>query len=264
MSRCCTGRPGRRPRVGWGRSEPSIVEGRLPCRSKPIGSAGTHSEAAAPGHQLGGVRCEFTGPGSLTVWFTAEAIEVWRAEPRTGRGGQPRYSRLAITTALTLRAVFGLAQRQTEGLIGSLPATARPRSPGAGSQHPEPPSRDAGGAAIAVQLRFGARASAGGQHWPAAVRTRRVADREARQPDAPVVAQTPRWCGADTGRIVASALTDHNADDGSQVGPLLDQVPGPLASFTADGAYDRDDVYAEVAARHPDVDISCRRARARS
>jgi hypothetical protein len=35
-------------------------------------------------------------------------------------GGQPRYSALAITTALTLRAVFRLAQRQIEGLIASL------------------------------------------------------------------------------------------------------------------------------------------------
>src|SRR5918912_1655132 len=58
--------------------------------------------------------------GSLTVWFCAEAIEAWRAEPRTGRGGQPRYSALAIATALTLRAVFRLALRQTEGLIGSI------------------------------------------------------------------------------------------------------------------------------------------------
>ena len=32
--------------------------------------------------------------------------------------------------------------------------------------------------------------------------------------------------------------------------PLLDQVDVPVASFTGDGAYDRDDVYAEVAARH--------------
>ena len=30
--------------------------------------------------------------GSLTVWFTAEAVEAWKAEPRIGRGGQPRYS----------------------------------------------------------------------------------------------------------------------------------------------------------------------------
>ncbi len=58
--------------------------------------------------------------GSLTVWFTAEAVAAWRAEARTTRGGQPRYSALAITTALTLRAVFRLALRQTEGLIGSI------------------------------------------------------------------------------------------------------------------------------------------------
>ena len=58
--------------------------------------------------------------GSLTVWFTDEAIQAWAAEPRTTRGGQPWYSALAILTALTLRAVFRLAFRQTEGLIGSL------------------------------------------------------------------------------------------------------------------------------------------------
>ncbi len=43
--------------------------------------------------------------GSLTVWFTDAAIAAWKAEPRTTRGGQPRYSSLAITVALTLRAV---------------------------------------------------------------------------------------------------------------------------------------------------------------
>src|SRR3954462_10399000 len=58
--------------------------------------------------------------GSLTVWFTEEAIVAWRAEPRTTRGGHPWYSELTILTALTLRAVFRLALRQTEGLIGSI------------------------------------------------------------------------------------------------------------------------------------------------
>src|SRR3982751_6894325 len=58
--------------------------------------------------------------GSLTVWFTEAAIAAWHAEPRTTPGGQPHYSALAITTALTLRAVFRLALRQTEGLIGSI------------------------------------------------------------------------------------------------------------------------------------------------
>src|SRR4051812_47416104 len=58
--------------------------------------------------------------GSLTVWFMQEAIAAWRAEPRTTRSGQPWYSPLAILTALTLRAVFRLGLRQTEGLIGSV------------------------------------------------------------------------------------------------------------------------------------------------
>jgi len=44
--------------------------------------------------------------GSLTVWFTDEAIAAWKAEPRTTRGGQPWYAELAILTALTIRAVF--------------------------------------------------------------------------------------------------------------------------------------------------------------
>jgi hypothetical protein len=64
--------------------------------------------------------------GSLTVWFTNEAIAAWHAEPRTTPGGQPHYSALAITTALTLKAVFRLALRQTEGLIGSIIIT-RPK-----------------------------------------------------------------------------------------------------------------------------------------
>src|SRR5712672_3438675 len=38
--------------------------------------------------------------GSLTVWFTEEAIAAWRAEPRTTRGGQLHYSALAISISL--------------------------------------------------------------------------------------------------------------------------------------------------------------------
>jgi hypothetical protein len=58
--------------------------------------------------------------GSLTVWFTEEAIAAWRAEPRTTRSDRPHYSALAIATGLILRAVFRLALRHTEGLIGSI------------------------------------------------------------------------------------------------------------------------------------------------
>src|SRR3954467_15970444 len=44
--------------------------------------------------------------GSLTVWFTEEAVEAWAAEPRTTRGGQPWYSALAILTALVANGRF--------------------------------------------------------------------------------------------------------------------------------------------------------------
>jgi len=60
---------------------------------------------------------------------------------------------------------------------------------------------------------------------------------------------------AGTGRIVACTLTAKDVDDASQAGPLLDQVPGAVASFTGDGAYDQDRVYAGVAERHPDAAV---------
>ena len=60
---------------------------------------------------------------------------------------------------------------------------------------------------------------------------------------------------ADSGEIVAVELTTSDVDDGAQVGPLLDQVEGTVASFTGDGAYDREDVYDAVATRHPEASV---------
>ena len=60
---------------------------------------------------------------------------------------------------------------------------------------------------------------------------------------------------ADTGQIVAATLTDKERDDGAEVGPLLDQIGGPVASFTADDAYDQEGVAATVAARCPETAI---------
>ena len=191
--------------------------------------------------------------GSLTVWFTDEAIEAWQAEPRTTPGGQPHYSALAITTALTLRAVFRLALRQTEGLVGSILQLL-------GLDLPVPDhstlsrraetlevSRPRSGCAPVHLLvdSTGLRLCGPGE-WLAekhGSRTRRSWKKLHLGVD------------ADTGRIVATALTGHDGDDGSQVGPVLEQVDGPVASFTADGAYDRDDVYAEVAVRHPEAAV---------
>ena len=60
---------------------------------------------------------------------------------------------------------------------------------------------------------------------------------------------------AETGEIVAAELTTNDVDDASQVGPLLGQVAGPVASFTGDGAYDQDSVYRAVADRQPEAAV---------
>jgi len=52
---------------------------------------------------------------------------------------------------------------------------------------------------------------------------------------------------AGSGQIVAASLTAKEVDDGAEVGPLLDQITGVVASFTGDGGYDQDRIYADVA-----------------
>ena len=193
--------------------------------------------------------------GSLTIWFSEEAIAGWQAEPRTTPGGQPSYSDLAITTALTLRAVFRLALRQTEGLIGSLlqllgldlavPDHSTLSRRAETLQVPRPRSGSGSEPLHLLVDSTGLRLCGPGEwlvekHGSKARRSWR---------------KLHLGVDADTGRIVASALTDKAVDDGSQVGPLLDQIDNPVASFTADGAFDRDDVYNEVAARHPEAAV---------
>ena len=58
--------------------------------------------------------------GDITVWFDADAVGSWNAPPSRRPGGQKEYSDVAIETALTLRSLFHLGLRQTEGFVGSL------------------------------------------------------------------------------------------------------------------------------------------------
>ena len=198
--------------------------------------------------------------GSLTVWFTDEAVEAWAAEPRTSRGGQPWYSALAILTALTLRAVFRLAFRQTEGLIGSIigllgltlrvpdHTTLSRRAATVDVPQPQRPSPEAGGDTEPVHLLVDSTGLklCGAGEWlleKRGTRTRRS------------WRKLHLGVDADTGQIVAAALTTNDVDDGSQAGPLLDQVAEPVASFTGDGAHDQDGVYASVTERHPEAAV---------
>lgn len=58
-----------------------------------------------------------------------------------------------------------------------------------------------------------------------------------------------------TGQIAAAALTTNDVDDASLVRSLLNKVRDPVASFTANGAYDQDGVYREVAAHHSKASV---------
>ncbi len=189
--------------------------------------------------------------GSLTVWFTDEAIEAWRAAPRTTPGGQPWYSPLAILTALTLRAVFRLALRQTEGLIGSVigllgltlavPDHTTLCRRAETLEVPRPwPRRD--GEPLHLLVDSTGLKLCGAGEWLVekhGTKTRRS------------WRKLQVGLDASTGQIVATTLTAKEVDDGAEVGPLLDQVAGPVASFTADGAYDQEGVAAAVAERCP-------------
>ena len=161
---------------------------------------------------------------------------------------------MAILPALTLRAVFHLALRQTEGLIGSIigllgldlavpdhttlsrrAATLEVPQPRRGGEQPLHLLVDSTGLKLC-----------GAGEWLVekhGAKTRRS------------------WrklhigMDADTGQIVAATLTTKEVDDASQASPLLDQVAASVASFTADGAYDQDSVSAAVAERHPTAAI---------
>jgi len=59
--------------------------------------------------------------GSLKFWLDEEVIQQWHNTERTGQPGRPpTYSDFAIEAALTIRSVFHLSLRATEGFIKSL------------------------------------------------------------------------------------------------------------------------------------------------
>ena len=159
-----------------------------------------------------------------------------------------------------MRAVFRLAYRQAEGLTGSIinllgltllvpdHATLTRRSATLVVPRRQPNSAGADGDARSVHLLVDSTGLklCGPGEWlveKLGTKTRRS------------WRKLHLGVDADTGQIVASALTSKDVDDAVQVGPLLGQVAGPVMSFTGDGAYDQDGVYADVAARHPDAAV---------
>ena len=192
--------------------------------------------------------------GSLTVWFTDEAIQAWRAKPRTTPGGQPHYSSLAISTALAMRMVFGLALRQTEGLISSVIGLLRLNL--AVPDHSTLSRR-----AKTLEVPRLRRAGTGPLHLLVDSTGLKLGGAGEWLIEKHGASRRRSWrklhIGVDaaSGEIVAVAVTRKDIDDAAMADALLDQIADPIASFTADGGYDQDRVSQAVAERHPDAAV---------
>jgi transposase len=187
--------------------------------------------------------------GDLTLWLDEAAIAGWQAPRRTTPGGQPRYSDLAIELVLTLRLVFHLGLRQAEGFVDSVlrllgldlsvpdHTTLSRRSRGFANRRPQVAPH---GPLHLLIDSTGLKLFGKGE-WDFEKHGR--ARRSWRKLHIAV--------DSETGEIVASVLTGHDAGDASQVPASLEQVEGEIASVMADGAYDGEPVYQAITERQP-------------
>ena len=173
--------------------------------------------------------------GNLTIWLSPEAIARWNAKPSRRRGGQRKYSDLAIETALTLRLLFKLPLRQVEGFLRSVfdlmglaldvpdhtTLSRRAKKLTGPLRVPQKSGRidlviDSSGLAI-----FGEGEWAAVKHGGKGVR-----------------GWKKLHIGVDgDGVIVGQQLTAASADDGNVGVGLVDRVPGKIRRVTGDGAY---------------------------
>lgn len=185
--------------------------------------------------------------GDVTAWVSPEAIASWEPAGVGTRGGQRTYSDLAIETALTLRLLFHLPFRQTEGFLRSLFGLM-------GLDLPAPDHTTL---------------SRRGQHLDLTLR--RIPPREGKHlvidSTGLSIVGEGEWAAAKYGRrgtrgwkklhvgvdhagvIVAHALTAATVDDATTAIPLIGATPGALASVTADTAYDTIAFYDAATAR---------------
>jgi hypothetical protein len=180
--------------------------------------------------------------GDITVWFDTESICTWNAPPSGRPGGQRKYSDLAIVTALTLRTVFHLPLRQTEGFVASLiglmgldlhtpdhtTLSRRHRS----VQVAHLPKRTE--APLHLVIDSTDLKMYGDGEWSS--HKHRASNRRRSWRKLHLAIDRD-------GYIIASAITDRIVSDASVGISMLEQIEGNIARFTADGAYDSRPVY---------------------
>jgi hypothetical protein len=183
--------------------------------------------------------------GDVTVWLSEEAITAWTPPNNGRRGGQLRYSNLAILTALTLRLLFHLPLRQTEGFVASLlrlmavnlaaPDHTTLSRRNRNVDVPQPTSSHEGPFHLIVDS-TGLKIFGAGE-WNSR-KHRKAKDRgDWRKLHLGV---------DDEGFIVAQALTESTGDDAAILPELLSHVSALVKRFTGDGAYDRRSTYEQI------------------
>jgi len=197
--------------------------------------------------------------GDITMWFDADVIDEWEHENAEAKVGRPFvYSDLAIETMLTLRELFRLPYRQTEGLSRSLARMMQVDIP-----IPDFTSLAKRAAKLSIALSVADRTGPidivvdstglkvfGEGEWKA----RKHGTSKRRTWRKLHLAVNP-----DTHEIEAEVLTDNNSHDADQVEELVDQVDGSVNCFWGDGAYDQRKVYDGLAEREIDVIVPPRK-----
>ncbi len=184
--------------------------------------------------------------GDVTIWFSDEAVAAWTPPPSGLRGGQRQYSNLAILTSLTLRLVFHLPLRQTEGFVRSLlrvmgldlkaPDHSTLSRRGEDVEVPRLCREHEGPIHLVVDS-SGLKISSAGD-W---------SSRKHRKGKARGGWRKLHIGVDDEGFVVAAQLTASRRDDASVVPDLLEQIDAEVRCFIGDGAYDRRLVYDQVA-----------------
>jgi IS5 family transposase len=195
--------------------------------------------------------CSLVRRGDLTLWLSPHAINNWNARPTGRRGGQRKYSDLAIETTLTLRLLFHLLLRQAEGFVRSIfemmglhldapDHTTLSRR----SRHLRVPLRlKTTSGPIDLVIDSSGLAVFGEGEWAAAKHGRRGAQ-----------GWRKLHLGVDAdGTIVAQCLTDSNVDDATTGMKIIGGLKNKLRSVTADAAYDTRPFYDAAAKRGADV-----------
>ena len=187
------------------------------------------------------------GRGDVTLWVSPEAIDTWEPVGVGTRGGQQKYSDVAIETALTLRLLFHLPLRQTEGFLQSLFGMMS-----LALAAPDHTTLSRRGQRIDVRLR---RVPTGkGLHLIVDSTGLSIVGEAEWARAKHGVRGTRGWkklhLGVDrSGAIVAHALTDATVDDATTAIEFISAVDGGLTSVTGDAAYDTIAFYETAVAR---------------